>query len=89
MEIPFFICTFVKNKLIIMNKPIAIEVGEWWFKGCFIQEQDHPMLSKYVVFKDTELQERVGTASTMREAKKLCVDNEVTDYKFGYKSFLG
>ena len=42
-----------------MNKPVQIEIGEWWYKGCFIQEQNHQMLSKYVVFKDTELQERV------------------------------
>ncbi len=33
-----------------MNKPIKIEIGEWWFKGCFIQQQDHPKLSKYIVF---------------------------------------
>ena len=72
-----------------MTKPIAIEVGEWWFKGCFIQEQNHPMLSKYVVFKDTEGQETIDSASTMYEAKRLCVDNEVVDYKFGYKAFLG
>ena len=72
-----------------MNKPIQIEGGEWWFKGCFIQEQNHPKLSKYVIFKDTDLQETVGTASNMREAKKLCVDNEVVEYKFGYKSFIG
>lgn len=72
-----------------MNKPIAIEVGEWWFKGCFIQEQDHPMLSKYVVFKDTEGQEHIGSAITMRDAKRLCVDDEVVNYKYGYKSFIG
>ena len=71
-----------------MNKSVQIEIGEWWYKGCFIQEQNHPMLSKYVVFKDTELQERVGTAHNMREAKKLCVENEVKDYKLGVKSFL-
>jgi len=72
-----------------MNKPIQIEEGEWWFKGCFIQKQDHPMLSKYVVFKDTEEQEVIDTASTMSEAKKLCIDNEVVDYKHGYKAFIG
>lgn len=71
-----------------MAKPIAIEVGEWWYKGCFIQEQNHPMLSKYVVFKDTELQEIVGTCGTMVEAKQLCKDNEVVDYKLGVKSFI-
>ena len=72
-----------------MVKPIQIEGGEWWFKGCFIQEQNHPMLSKYVIFKDTELQEIVGTASYMSEAKKLCLDNEVVEYKFGHKKFIG
>jgi len=71
-----------------MNKPIAIEVGEWWFKGCFIQEQDHPMLSKYVVFKDTEGQEHIGSCGTKKEAIKLCVDNEVTDFKLGYDTFI-
>lgn len=71
-----------------MSKSIAIEVGEWWYKGCFIQEQSHPMLSKYVVFKDTEGQETVGTCGTMVEAKKLCRDNEVVNYKLGVESFI-
>jgi hypothetical protein len=71
-----------------MSKPIAIEVGEWWYKGCFIQEQNHPLLSKYVVFKDTENQEHVGSATTMVEAKQLCKDNEVVNYKFGVESFI-
>lgn len=70
-----------------MKKPIAIEVGEWYFKGCFIQEQDHYMLDKYVVFKDTEDQDHVGTASSMAMAKKLCIDNEVKEPHLGLKSF--
>lgn len=70
-----------------MKKPIAIEVGEWYFKGCFIQEQDHYMLDKYVVFKDTEDQDHVGTASSMVMAKKLCIDNEVKEPHLGLKSF--
>ena len=70
-----------------MNKPFQIEVGEWWFKGCFIQEQNHPQLDKYVVFKDTEDQEHIGTASRFNDAVKLCKDNEVTDYKLGIEAF--
>lgn len=70
-----------------MKKPIAIEIGEWYFKGCFIQEQDHCMLDKYVVFKDTEDQDHVGTASSMAMAKKLCIDNEVKEPHLGLKSF--
>ena len=71
-----------------MKKPVQIEIGEWWYKGCFIQEQNHPQLSKYIVFKDTEQQEHVDTATTFADAKKLCKDNEVKDYKYGYKTFL-
>jgi hypothetical protein len=71
-----------------MGKPTAIEVGEWWYKGCFIQEQNHPMLLKYVVFKDSECQEHVGTSNNFKGAKILCEENEVVDYKFGVKSFI-
>lgn len=71
-----------------MKKPIQIEDGEWWFKGCFIQTQNHPSLSKYAVFADTELQEHIGVASNMKDAITLCKENEVVDYKFGYQSFI-
>lgn len=70
-----------------MNKPFQLEVGEWWFKGCFIQEQNHPQLDKYVIFKDTENQEHIGTASKFTDAIQLCKDNEVTDYKLGIEAF--
>jgi hypothetical protein len=70
-----------------MKKPIGIEVGEWYFKGCFIQEQQHYMLDKYVVFKDNQDQDHIGTASSMAMAKKLCIENEVTEPHLGLKSF--
>ena len=70
-----------------MVKPKQIEVGEWWYKGCFIQEQNHPMLSKYIVFKDTEDQEHVGASGNFTGAKELCIENEVIDYKLGIESF--
>lgn len=70
-----------------MNKPFQIEIGEWWFKGCFIQAQNHPQLDKYVVFKDTENQEPVGTSNKFTDAVKLCKENEVTKYKLGIESF--
>lgn len=69
-------------------KPVQIELGEWWYKGCFIQEQTHPWLSKYIVFKDTDRQEHIDTATTMEEAKKLCIQNEVKNYKYGAEAFL-
>lgn len=70
-----------------MKKPIGIEVGEWYFKGCFIQKQEHPMLSRYVVFQDTILAMVVGTVSTFAKAKKLCIENEVKEPHLGLKSF--
>lgn len=70
-----------------MSKPVQIEIGEWWFKGCFIQEQPCPQLAKYIVFQDTESQKHIDTATTFKEAKKLCIDNEVKDYKYGVESF--
>lgn len=75
-------------KLIPMNKPIQIESGEWYFKGCFIQNQEHPALSKYHVFKDTEQQETIDTCNTMVEAKKLCRLNEVINPYLGLSSFM-
>lgn len=70
-----------------MNKPIQIEVGEWWFKGCFIQEQNHPQLSKYTIFQDNVLGMTVGSASTMKQAIQICKDNEVKDYVQGIEAF--
>jgi hypothetical protein len=71
-----------------IKKPIQIEADEWWFKGCFIQKQIHPLIKPYHVFKDTEQQETIDTCFTFTEAKKLCNLNEVKDFKQGYKSFL-
>lgn len=71
------------------NKPIQIESQEWWYKGCFIQEFEHPELSgKYEVFKDTDLQEHVGRSKTFEGAIALCEMNEVKEYKLGYKQFI-
>lgn len=59
--------------------PVQIEVGEWLYKGCFIQEQIHPELLKYQVFKNDKKQTHVGVCSTFAQAKKLCEANECTD----------
>jgi hypothetical protein len=59
------------------EKPRQIEVGDWLYKGCFIQEQQHPMLAgKYAIFKNDVLQVHVGRAYTFTEAKALCEANE-------------
>jgi hypothetical protein len=69
-------------------RPIQIEVGEWWYKGCFIQRQTHPKLKPYHVFKDTETQETIGDCFSFNEAKNLCELNGVKEYKYGSNSFL-
>ena len=71
-----------------MNKPKQIEVGEWWFKGCFIQEQNHPKLLKYRVFKDTASQEDICTCQTFTEAKAQCRMNEVKYPHSEWKKYL-
>lgn len=70
------------------TKPVQIEVGEWYFKGCFIQAQNHPKLKAYVVFKDTIGQEVIGDCMTFIEAKKLCRDNEVKEPYQKLENFL-
>jgi hypothetical protein len=62
------------------DNPRQIEVGEWLYKGCFIQEFKHPkLLGKYSVIKNNKEQDHVGRASTMKEAKRMCRDNECHD----------
>jgi len=72
----------------IISNPVQIADDEWWYKGCFIQKQIHPLLKPYHVFRDSEKQESVGTCYTFTESKKICDLNEVKDFKQGYKSFL-
>lgn len=54
-----------------------LEIGEWLYKGCFIQESKHPQLiGNYEVFKNNEIQTHIGRCYTITEAKKLCEENE-------------
>ena len=57
-----------------------IDTQEWIYKGCFIQEFKHPILfGKYTVFKNNEAQTHVGRYSSMKDAKKACIENECND----------
>jgi hypothetical protein len=65
----------------IKEKPKQIEVGEWMYKGCFIQESTHPkLIGKYEVFKNDKPQTHVGRCYTFIEAKKLCEENECFEH---------
>lgn len=57
------------------KKPVQIEMGEWWFNGRIIQEQNHPLLSKYISFSDDEESYMTDIHSTFREAVKFCLNN--------------
>jgi len=66
-------------------KPRQIEVGEWLYKGCFIQVSEHPKLTgKYEVFKNDKPQSHVGRCYTFTEAKILCKENECTENYLSY-----
>jgi hypothetical protein len=54
-------------------KPVPIETGEWWFNGCFIQEQNHPQLEKFRIWPDASIMETM-TASTFKEATKIAFE---------------
>lgn len=63
-----------------MKNMQQIDTQEWLYKGCFIQEFTHPkLIGKYEVFKNDEAQTHIGRAHTLKEAKKLCTENECHD----------
>lgn len=58
------------------SSPIQIEVGEWWFNGRIIQEQNHPSLPKYITFPDyDEMSMYVSSHFTKQKAIKHCLEN--------------
>lgn len=58
----------------IKEKPVQIEVGEWWYNGRFIQKTNHPKLSPYVSFNDNmEGHDDSQPHRTMKEAIAYCL----------------
>lgn len=65
------------EEILSKEKPRKIEMGEWIYKGCFIQKSEHPHLKgKYEVFKNDEPQTHVDRCHTFAEAKRLCEENK-------------
>jgi hypothetical protein len=63
------------------DQVVQIDSEEWLYKGCFIQESEHPQLfGKYEVFKNDKEQTHVGRTKTFSEAKKLCEENECFEH---------
>jgi hypothetical protein len=58
------------------KKPKLICNDEWYHLGCFIQKNDHPMPSKYTVFKDDENQTHIGVCDTFKQAVEMCIQNK-------------
>jgi len=70
------------------HNPIQLEVGEWWYYGCFIQEFIHPSLfGRYEVFKDDENCTHVTRCITKTEAKNAAKQNKVENYSKGPEYF--
>jgi hypothetical protein len=62
-----------------------IEVGEWLYKGCYIQLSQHiELYGKYEVFKNNEDQDHVGRTRNFREAMKMCRENKCDDNFYKY-----
>lgn len=70
-----------------MKKPFKITDESWWYKGCFIHMQKHPMLNNYAIVQDNADETTVGSANTLGSAKLICEENEVKDYVLGIESY--
>ena len=71
------------------TKPIQIEIGEWWFNGRIIQEQNQPRLSKYISFNDGFESYLVTTHSNFKEAKDYCFKNPCTNPENFPHNYIG
>jgi len=69
------------------SKPVQISIGEWWFNGHFIQEQDHPSLPKFISYP-SDVEYLVSTHSSLREATEYCLLNPVANPPVYPKDFL-
>jgi len=58
------------------KKPVQIGIDEWWFNGCIIQKQIHPLLEKYCSFKDSDNElPYTKTFTTFKDAVKEALKN--------------
>lgn len=72
------------------KKPVAIEMQEWWFNGNIIQQQNHPKLNKYFVWKDLDGESYIVYPFTKKEdAVKHCLDNPCKQPNRFPKDYLG
>ena len=71
-----------------MSKPVQIEDGEWYYKGCFIQKQTHPSLMKYHIFKDTKSQATISFCGAFLQAIAICNKYEVKNPIHTAEDFL-
>lgn len=56
------------------KKPVQIEIGEWWFNGRIIQQNNHPNLSKFTSFRDNDHAIRnIETHGSFNDAIKSCL----------------
>lgn len=76
------------NKYKSKEKPVQIEIGEWLYKGNFIQEQNHPELPKFRIFGADKEQTHVGTCNTFAQAKNIAELNENKEPYYTLDFFL-
>lgn len=57
------------------QKPVQIEVDEWWFNGRIIQRQSDTRLPSWISFEDKDGGQYIETHGSKRDAIKFCLEN--------------
>jgi hypothetical protein len=61
------------------DKPVQIELNEWWFNGRIIVNQDDFRLSSWISFADSEHCVNATVHSTRAKAVKCVLENPFVD----------
>ena len=77
------------NDLFGNTSPVQIEIGEWWFNGRVIQQNNHPKLSRFVSWNDTNEGFQFGYHATFDAAVLHCLSNPCTNPERLPKNYIG
>lgn len=71
------------------QKPIAIEIDEWWFNGRIIQKQNDSRLPRWISFCDDEENDMTEIHSDKRDAVSLALKNPCLNPKNFPDDYIG
>lgn len=70
------------------EKPVQIEIDEWWFNGRIIQKQSHPRLPDWISFADDN-SPYVVVHKNKQDAEDYCLKNPCTNPHNFPHSYIG